>query len=100
MRYRDDNCCRKQKTTIEGKIAVVDEKKCVGCGKCEEGCEFDAAKLRETEDGKLVSSVDPLKCHGCGACSAGCCNKAITIRHYKREQILPLIEAAIRGEAA
>jgi heterodisulfide reductase subunit A len=88
---------RKQKTKIEGKIAVVDEKKCVGCGKCEEGCEFDAAKLKETDDGKLVSSVDPLKCHGCGACSAGCCNKAISILHYKREQILPLIEAAIRG---
>ncbi|WP_455392603.1 CoB--CoM heterodisulfide reductase iron-sulfur subunit A family protein [[Eubacterium] cellulosolvens] len=91
---------RKQKTNIEGKIAVVDEKKCVGCGKCEEGCEFDAAKLKETEDGSLVSSVDPLKCHGCGACSAGCCNKAISIRHYKREQIIPLIEAAIRGECA
>jgi len=91
---------RKQKTKIEGKIAIVDEKKCVGCGKCEEGCEFDAAKLRETEDGKLISSVDPLKCHGCGACSAGCCNKAIIIRHYKREQIIPLIEAAIKGECA
>jgi len=91
---------RKQKTKIEGKIAIVDEKKCVGCGKCEEGCEFDAAKLTETEDGKLISSVDPLKCHGCGACSAGCCNKAIIIRHYKREQIIPLIEAAIKGECA
>jgi heterodisulfide reductase subunit A len=90
---------QKQKTKIEGKIATVDEKKCVGCGKCEEGCEFEAAKLRETDDGQLVSSVDPLKCHGCGACSAGCCNKAITIRHYKREQIIPLIEAAIRGDA-
>lgn len=89
---------RKQKTKIEGKIAVVDEKKCVGCGKCEEGCEFEAAQLKELEDGTLVSSVDPLKCHGCGACSAGCCNKAISIKHYKREQILPLIEAAIRGE--
>lgn len=89
---------QKQKTKIEGKIATVDEKKCVGCGKCEEGCEFDAANLRETEDGRLVSSVDPLKCHGCGACSAGCCNKAITIKHYKREQIIPLIEAAIKGE--
>jgi heterodisulfide reductase subunit A len=91
---------RKQKTTIDGKIATVDEKKCVGCGKCEEGCEFNAAKLRTTEDGSLKSSVDPLKCHGCGACSAGCCNKAITIRHYKREQIIPLIEAAIKGECA
>jgi heterodisulfide reductase subunit A len=91
---------RKKTTKIEGKIATVDEKKCVGCGKCEEGCEFDAAKLRKTEDGRLVSSVDPLKCHGCGACSAGCCNKAINIRHYRREQIIPLIEAAIRGECS
>jgi heterodisulfide reductase subunit A len=39
---------QKQKTKIEGKIATVNEKKCVGCGKCEEGCEFDAAKLRKT----------------------------------------------------
>ena len=89
---------QKQKTKIDGKIATVDEKKCIGCGKCEEGCEFNAAQLRKTDDGKLVSSVDPLKCHGCGACSAGCCNKAITIRHYRREQIIPLIEAAIRGD--
>jgi heterodisulfide reductase subunit A len=91
---------QKQKTKIEGKIATVNEKKCVGCGKCEEGCEFDAAKLKKMDDGELISSVDPLKCHGCGACSAGCCNKAITIKHYKREQIIPLIEAAIRGESA
>jgi heterodisulfide reductase subunit A len=90
---------RKKNTSIEGRIAVVDEKKCVGCGKCEEGCEFGAANLRRTDDGKLVSSVDPLRCHSCGACSAGCCNKAISIQHYKREQIIPLIEAAIRGEA-
>jgi heterodisulfide reductase subunit A len=88
----------KEKTTIEGKIAIVDEKKCVGCGKCEDGCEFGAAKLKSMDDGILVSSVEPLKCHGCGACSAGCCNKAISIQHYKREQILPLIEAAIKGE--
>ncbi len=88
---------QKHNTKIDGKIAVVDEKKCIGCGKCEEGCEFKAALLKETEDGRLVSSVDPLKCQGCGACSAGCCNKAITIKHYKREQIIPLIEAAIRG---
>ena len=91
---------QKQKTKIEGKIAIVDEKKCVGSGKCEEGCVFNAAQLKKLEDGTLVSSVDPLKCHGCGACSAGCCNKAITIKHYKREQIIPLIEAAIRGECA
>jgi heterodisulfide reductase subunit A len=87
----------KKKTLIEGRIAVVDQKKCVGCGLCEEGCEFKAAKLIRLDDDSLASSVDPLLCQGCGACSAGCCNKAITIQHYKREQIIPMIEAAVRG---
>jgi heterodisulfide reductase subunit A len=85
----------KKTTKIEGKIAVVDQQKCVGCGLCEEGCEFNAATLVRLEDGALASSVDPLLCQGCGACSAGCCNKAITIKHYKREQIIPMIEAAL-----
>ena len=86
----------KKKTKIEGRIAVVDQKKCIGCGLCEEGCEFHAARLIRLDDGSLVSSVDPLLCQGCGACSAGCCNKAITIQHYKREQIIPMIEAAVK----
>ncbi|UCH89418.1 MAG: CoB--CoM heterodisulfide reductase iron-sulfur subunit A family protein [Thermoplasmata archaeon] len=87
----------KKTTVIEGRVAVVDQEKCVGCGLCEEGCEFNAAKLERLEDGSLASSVDPLLCQGCGACSAGCCNKAITIRHYKREQIIPMIETALKG---
>lgn len=86
----------KAKTKIEGRVAEVDQLKCIGCGLCEEGCEFHAAKLIRLEDGALVSSVDPLLCQGCGACSAGCCNKAITIKHYRREQIIPQIEMALR----
>jgi heterodisulfide reductase subunit A len=86
----------KKKTYIEGRVAVVDEEKCVGCGKCEEGCEFEAAKLKVKEDGSKVSTVDPLLCEGCGACSAGCCNKAITITHYRREQIIPMLKEAVK----
>jgi heterodisulfide reductase subunit A len=86
----------KKITKIEGMIAVVDQQKCVGCGLCEEGCEFNAARLERLEDGALASSVDPLLCQGCGSCSAGCCNKAITIKHYKREQIIPMIETALK----
>jgi heterodisulfide reductase subunit A len=86
----------KKKTYIEGRVAVVDEEVCVGCGRCEEGCEFEAAKIRVKEDGSKVSSVNPLLCEGCGACSAGCCNKAIMIRHYKREQIIPMLKEAVK----
>jgi heterodisulfide reductase subunit A len=86
----------KKKTYIEGRVAIVDEEKCVGCGRCEEGCEFEAAKLKVKEDGSKVSTVDPLLCEGCGACSAGCCNKAITITHYRREQIIPMLKEAVK----
>ncbi len=86
----------KKKTYLEGWVSVVDEEKCVGCGQCEEGCEFEAAKLKVKEDGSKVSRVDPLLCEGCGACSAGCCNKAITIQHYMRKQIIPMLKEAVK----
>jgi heterodisulfide reductase subunit A len=88
---------QKGSTHIGGGIAVVSEEKCVGCGKCAENCEFGAAQL-VVKDGRKISIVDPVLCQGDGKCSAGCCNKAISIRHYKREQILPMIKAIIECE--
>jgi heterodisulfide reductase subunit A len=84
-------------TYIGGGVAVVDETKCVGCGKCAENCEFNAAQLIE-KDGRKISYVNPILCEGDGKCSAGCCNKAITIRHYKSEQIMPMIKAILDCE--
>jgi heterodisulfide reductase subunit A len=81
-------------TFIGGGVAVVDETKCIGCGKCAENCEFNAAQIKEME-GKKISWVDPILCQGDGKCSAGCCNKAISIRHFKTEQILPMIKSII-----
>ncbi len=86
-------------TSIGGGVAVVDESKCVGCGKCAENCEFGAAQLIIKDDGRKVSHVDPVLCQGDGKCSAGCCNKAISIRHYRGEQILPMIKAILECEA-
>jgi len=87
----------KGKTHIGGGVAVVDENICVGCGKCAENCEFGAAKLIE-KNGRKVSWVDPVLCQGDGKCSAGCCNKAISIRHFRRQQILPMIKAILECE--
>jgi heterodisulfide reductase subunit A len=84
-------------TNIGGGVAVVDESKCVGCGKCVENCEFGAAQLI-MKDGRKVSHVDPVLCQGDGKCSAGCCNKAISIRHFTRGQILPMIKAILECE--
>jgi len=53
------------------RVAVMDEKKCIQCGKCEEHCRFDAIE-------KLV--IDPILCEGCGVCAYVCPVEAIELR--------------------
>jgi heterodisulfide reductase subunit A len=86
------------KDSLEGEavIAVVDEELCRGCGKCEEICEFKAPKLIE-KGGRLVSQINEALCKGCGKCSVVCCNKSISMRHFKAEQLNAMIEAALEG---
>lgn len=53
-----------------GKKAIIDENKCIKCGKCEEVCKFDAINNFK---------VDSLACEGCGACTIVCPQKAISL---------------------
>jgi MinD superfamily P-loop ATPase len=72
------------KPHIEKKIAVtilvprIDEGKCTHCGRCAEGCEFNALVCFP----QTVLVFDEL-CHGCGACSYICPEEAI--REGKKE---------------
>jgi ferredoxin len=54
--------------------AVVDEEKCLGCGKCVEKCPIGAITL--DKDG--FAAVDKEKCTGCLKCAKVCPNEAIT----------------------
>jgi len=58
--------------TFKGlKIAVMDESKCVQCGRCEESCRFNAIKeLR----------IDTVLCEGCGLCAYVCPADAIEMK--------------------
>ncbi len=76
-------------------IAVVDEERCRGCGKCEEVCEFGAAKVVE-KGGRSISVRDEARCEGCGMCATQCCNRAITIKHHTRPQMDALMRALLR----
>jgi MinD superfamily P-loop ATPase len=51
-------------------VAVIDDAKCVQCGKCEEACRFHAIH-------DLV--IDPVLCEGCGVCAYLCPTDAITL---------------------
>ena len=57
-----------------GKIAVINEDKCIKCGKCEEVCRFDAIKNFK---------VDSFACEGCGACVLACPQDAIVLKDEK-----------------
>jgi heterodisulfide reductase subunit A len=77
----------------EAITAVVDQDICIGCGVCEIACPYGAAQLSNV-DGRWVSSVNEALCKGCGVCASSCPALAITMHHYKNEQVLAQIREA------
>lgn len=55
--------------------AVIDPEKCIGCGKCEALCRFDAIKIT---DG--CYAADEFACEGCGVCERFCPQGAVTMQ--------------------
>ena len=52
------------------KVAIIDEERCVQCGKCEEICRFSAIDN---------FSIDSILCEGCGVCAYICPVAAIDL---------------------
>jgi len=82
----------KGKITLESAVAQVDETRCLGCGRCEEICDFHAPRVIHT-DGRWVSTINETLCKCCGACAVACPTGAMSIRHFTQEQILSMVEA-------
>ncbi len=59
-----------------GKLAVVDEKRCVGCLTCVRICPFDAPSVGK----EGVAHIEPLKCMACGICVSECPANAIELK--------------------
>jgi ferredoxin len=57
-----------------GYVCQVDESLCIGCGECNEFCQFEALSL-----GDYVSEVDREKCMGCGVCISKCAHGALAL---------------------
>ena len=83
----------KGRVTIEAATAEVNETLCQGCGRCEEVCQFNAAKVKKNEAGLLTSTVNEALCKGCGACAVACPTGAISVKHFTREQIMSMVDA-------
>jgi MinD superfamily P-loop ATPase len=52
------------------RVAIIDEERCVQCGKCEENCRFGAIDN---------FTIDPIFCEGCGVCEYVCPVAAIDL---------------------
>lgn len=62
-----------------GYIAVVDPRKCIGCGQCMEYCPFGAMNLRDKR-----MRIDPRRCMGCGVCTNKCRKDALRLARNKK----------------
>ena len=71
-------------------VAEVDPNLCRACDRCTEVCEFDAVHV---DPATLVAVVDETACEGCGKCAVVCPTGAISVRQFKKPQILAAIDA-------
>ena len=62
-----------------GSTARIMPGHCIGCGKCEELCRFDAIFYDGPGNGRVSKTyrVDPIACEGCGVCAHFCEEGAI-----------------------
>lgn len=71
-----------------GYIVSVESSICIGCGTCEEFCQFDAIQIRGD-----VAVVDEDACMGCGVCEEKCEQGALSLnRDYSKAEPLVLSE--------
>ncbi len=62
----------KKEAFFSGELALINPENCIGCGKCEEVCHFDAISHQ-----KDIYHINPLNCEGCGYCALVCPTQAI-----------------------
>lgn len=60
---------------LGGDKAVIDPKKCIGCGICQTHCRFHA--LMESDG---IYQVNEYACEGCGVCAYVCPQDAVTLQ--------------------
>lgn len=65
-----------------GKLASIITDKCIGCGRCEDVCHFDAATFDGPGNDVVEKTyrIDPISCEGCGVCAHFCPVNAIEFK--------------------
>ena len=63
---------------VGGKTALLDPKRCSGCGACAAHCRFGAIRI-PAAGSTACYEVDPVACEGCGVCVDVCPEQAVTL---------------------
>jgi heterodisulfide reductase subunit A-like polyferredoxin len=85
----------KDSIQISPLISQVDADGCIGCGLCAEVCAFNAILLEEVEGKGYRAKNIPASCKGCGLCAASCPQLTIDMLHFRDQQIMESVCAAI-----
>ncbi|MBI4279743.1 MAG: FAD-dependent oxidoreductase, partial [Armatimonadetes bacterium] len=72
---------------VGGVVATVERDRCTTCLNCLRVCAYNAIAF----DADGIAVVDPARCQGCGLCAAVCPAEALSLEHYRREQVLAKI---------
>ncbi len=98
--------CPKNAIKVEKGETVIDQEKCIKCGKCKKACPYDAIAHKERPCSKACgikaistdelgrAKIDNDKCVGCGQCMVSCPFGAIA----DKSQIFQLIRAIRKGD--
>ncbi len=98
--------CPKNAISVVNGETVIDQEKCIRCGKCKKACPYDAIAHKErpcskacgvkaiTTDNLGRAQIDNDKCVGCGQCMVSCPFGAIA----DKSQIFQLIRAIRKGD--
>lgn len=82
----------KGEVEIEPIVATTDVDVCGACEVCVELCPYGAIAIEDEQ-----AAVNVALCKGCGTCVAACPSGAMDQQHFKTEQIMAQIEAALEN---
>jgi dihydropyrimidine dehydrogenase (NAD+) subunit PreA len=68
-------------TGFNGK-AMVDERKCIGCGMCADACVTTTIEGAIKIGSNKIAIIDKNVCIGCGLCNVVCKTKAVSVVEY------------------
>ena len=73
----------------------VDERRCRGCGLCEELCEYHAVRVAYRGEGVFSAVVDVDACRGCGCCVAVCPTGAMEQGYFTASRLAGRIGSGV-----